>query len=235
MTARWFTDPAANGPSAIKPKFTDFELGVFVEILEFARDPANVNMELLQCLDAAGICKHGRSTGWKAAPFTPEMNEAIAAGCGVRQWHNHPSQDSLSHQDWLAAGISETVEVLALNSNGSIFVGRIVDWDDRLKGLLPELPRFSGLLELHVDDLAKKQGLLAEHQIGLSSLTGHMLNTALANKMPVRYAFNLLNGDLATVAAADELSLVTDGIAFAEQLIQDWLNEQSPTADAEAH
>jgi hypothetical protein len=114
MITRWLTDPAANGPSAIRPDFTDVERRAFCEILEFARDRANVDMELLQCLDAAGTCEHGRSTGRKAAPFTPEMEAAIAAKGGVRQWHNHPSQDSLSHQDWLSAGLSETVEVLAL-------------------------------------------------------------------------------------------------------------------------
>ena len=234
MTAHWFTDPAANGPSAIRPCFTDVERRAFAEILAFAKDPANVDMELLQCLDAAGTSEHGRSIGRKAAPFTPEMDAAIAAEGGVRQWHNHPSQDSLSHQDWLCAGLSETVEVLALNANGSIFVGRIVEWDDRLHDLLPWLPTLSSDLEMHVDYLAKKRGLAVGHLVGLSSLTGHILNAALANKMPVRYAFALFNGDQVTVAAADALSLVAHGIGFAEHAIQDWLDEQSPAADAGA-
>lgn len=234
MTAHWFTDPAANRPSAIRPDFTDTERRAFAEILAFAKDPANVDMELLLCLNAAGTCEHGRSTGRKAAPFTPEIDVAIAAEAGVRQWHNHPSQDSLSHQDWLCAGLSETVEVLALNANGSIFVGRIVEWDDRLHDLLPWLPTLSSDLEMHVDDLAKKRGLAVGALVGLSSLTGHILNVALANKMPVRYGFALLNRDQVTVAAADALSLVADGIAFAERAIQDWLDEQSPAADVGA-
>ena len=227
MDARWFTDPAANGPTAIKPNFTDLELQAFTEILAFAQDSANAEMELLQCLDAAGTCEHGRSIGRKVAPFTPEMDAAIDAGGGVRQWHNHPSQDSLSHQDWLCAGLSERVEVLALNANGSIFVGRITSWDDRLHELLPWLPQLAADLEFHIDAKAKQRGLSIEHLVGLASLNGHILNTALANKMPVRYAFRLLGRDRATFLAVDALAVVADGIAFSEQAIQDWLDAQA--------
>ena len=228
MDERWFTDPAANGPTAVEPKFTKGELQAFGEILAFAQDSANAEMELLQCLDAAGTCVHGRSIGRKAAPFTPEIDAAIAAGGGVRQWHNHPSQDSLSHQDWLCAGVSERVEVLALNANASIFVGRITTWDERLHELLPCLPRLAADLEFHIDAQAKQQGLSIEHLVGLASLTGHILNIALANKMPVRYAFCLVGKDQATVLAAEAFALVTDGVAFSEQAIQDWLDAKAP-------
>lgn len=233
MTAHWFTDPAANGPSAITPTFTPAERQAFEEILTFALDPANAEMELLLCMDAAGTWEHGRSTGRKAAPSTPEIDAAIAAGCGVRQWHNHPSQDSLSHHDWLCAGLSDMVEVLALNAQGSIFVGRIVKWDDRLHGLLEWLPRLAADLEMHVDGLAKDRGLAAVHLVAMASLTGHMLNTALANTMPVRYAYALQNADQRTIAAADALSLIADGIAFAEQAIQEWLDKHAPASAAE--
>ncbi|ARU18319.1 hypothetical protein A9D14_18370 (plasmid) [Croceicoccus marinus] len=233
MTARWFTDPAAKGPSAITPTFTPAELQAFEEILTFARDPANAEMELLLCVDAAGTCEYGRSTGRKGAPFTPEIDAAIAASCGVRQWHNHPSQDSLSHHDWLCAGLSDMVEVLALNDQGSIFVGRIVKWDDRLHGLLESLPRLAADLEMHVDGLAKDRGFAAIHLVAMASLTGHMLNTALANTMPVRYAYALQNADQRTIVAADALSIIADGIAFAEQAIQEWLDKHAPASDAE--
>lgn len=232
MTAHWFTNPAANGPSAITPTFTPAELRAFEEILTFALDPANAEMELLVCMDAAGTWEHGRSTGRRAAPFTPEIDAAIAAGCGVRQWHNHPSQDSLSHHDWLCAGLSDMVEVLALNSHGSIFVGRIVKWDDRLRGLLEWLPKLAADLEMHVDRLAKVRGLAAINLVGMASLTGHMLNTALAKTAPVRYAYALKGADQTTIAAADALSLVADGIAFAEQAIQEWLDKHAPASDA---
>ena len=233
MNAHWFTDPAANGPTAITPKFTEVELQALGEILPFARDSANAEMELLQCLDAAGTCEHGRSIGRKAAPFTPEMDAAIAAGVGLRFWHNHPSQDSLSHQDWFCAGLSERVEVLALNANGSIFVGRIASWDDRLHELLPWLPRLAADLEFHIENLAKQRGLSIEYVVGLASLTGHILNIALANKMPVRYAFCLLAKDQATVLAADAMAIVADGVAFSEQAIQVWLDAQASVIEAE--
>lgn len=233
MTAHWFTDPAVNGPSAITPTFTPAERQAFAEILTFARDPANTQMELLLCMNAVGTCEHGRSTGRKAAPFTPAIEAAIAAGGGVRQWHNHPSQDSLSHHDWFCAGLSDMVEVLALNAQGSIFVGRIVEWDDRLHALLEWLPSLAAYLEMHIDGLVKKRGLDAVHLVAMASLTGHMLNTALANTMPVRYAYTLQNADAMTIAAADALSLIADGIAFAEQAIQEWLDNNKPASDAE--
>ncbi|MDF8335768.1 hypothetical protein [Novosphingobium cyanobacteriorum] len=233
MTVHWFTDPAANGPSVITPTFTEVELQALVEILKFAHDPANAEMELLLCMDAAGTCEHGRSTGRKAAPFTPEIESAIAAGGGVRLWHNHPSQDSLSHHDWLCAGMSDMVEVLALNAKGSIFVGRIVKWDDRLHGLCEWLPRLAADLEMHVDGLAKKRRLDAIHLVAMANLTMHMLNTALAKTTPVRYAYALKNADQMTIAAAGALSLIADGIAFAEQAIQEWLDKHAPASDAE--
>ena len=232
MTAHWFTDPAANGPAAITPTFTPAEQQAFAEILRFARDPTNTEMELLLCMDAAGTCEHGRSTGRKAAPITPEIESAITAGGGVRQWHNHPSQDSLSHHDWLCAGVSDKVEVLALNVRGSIFVGRIVTWDDRLHRLLEWLPRLAADLEMHVDGLAKKRGLDAVILVAMASLTGHILNTALANTMPVRYAYALKNADQMTLAAADALSLIADAIAFAEKAIHKWLAKHEPASDA---
>jgi hypothetical protein len=225
MPARWFTDPAADAPAAIRPTFTQEEGRALVEILDFARDPANAEMELLQCLDAAGTCEHGRSTGRNAANFTPEMDAALVAGGGVRYWHNHPSRQSLSHFDWLHAGKCETVEVLALNVHGSIYVGRIVEWDDRLHELLPSFPELSGYLEIHLDGLAKTRGLSDLLWPALSYLTGHILNTALAKTMPVRYAFCLMNGDASTEQAANALEIIKDGIDFAESAIQDCLTK----------
>jgi hypothetical protein len=227
VNAHWYTDPAADGPTAIKPKFTAFELKAYFEILAFAQDPANDGMELLQCLDAAGTCEHGRSSGRKSAPLTPAMDAAIEAGRGVRHWHNHPSQDSLSHQDWLCAGLSETVEVLALNAAGSVFVGRIVAWDDRLHELLPWLPQLASDLEWHIDTLAKERELAVEHQVGLTNLTGHILNMALANEVSVRYAFCLMGRNLVTSLAAEAFAIVADGVAFAEQAIQGRLDERA--------
>ena len=231
MAAHWFTDLAAKSPSATTPRFTQVETQALTEILTFAQDPSNLGMELLICLDAAGTLEHGRSTGSGAAPFTEEMEAAITAANGVRLWHNHPSQQSLSQQDWLCAESSAAVEVLAVNVNGSIFVGRIVKRDARLCDLLQWLRKLSPDLEMHVDKLAKKRNFNTEYLVGLSSLTGHMLNIAFAKKMSVRYAFRLLGTDLLTITKADALSLTEDGIIFAEEAIQEWLDEQSTTAD----
>lgn len=226
MNAHWFTDAAHTGAASIKPTFTVQELKAFEEILAFAINPANADMELLLCLDAAGTQEHDRSTGRKAAPLTDAMRAAMDAGLGVRQWHNHPSQDSLSHHDWLCAGVSEKVEVLALNHRGSIFVGRITDWDDRLEPLLAWLPRLGADLELHMADLARKNGLGIDLQVRLANFTGHVLNVALAAKMPVRYAYCLVGDDSEVFAACENLAICSEGVAFAEQAIQEWLDIQ---------
>ncbi|MGI4794762.1 MAG: hypothetical protein ACRYG8_11910 [Janthinobacterium lividum] len=70
---------------------------------------------------------HTMSVGLRGAPITDGMIDAIKAETGVRIWHNHPSQDPLSHHDWECAATAAELEVLALNEHGSIFVGRMVD------------------------------------------------------------------------------------------------------------
>jgi hypothetical protein len=224
MDARWFTDAAHAGATSTRPTFTALERKAFEEILRFATDPANAEMELLLCLDAAGKQEHDRSSGRKAAPVTDTMYAKMEAGAGVRQWHNHPSQDSLSNQDWLCAGAFDTVEVLALNQRGSFFVGRIAEWDDRLKPLLAWLPRLGGDLELHMSDLARKKGLAVDLQVRLAKFTGHVLNIALANRMPVRYAHCLVCEDSDVLAACEKLAICSEGVAFSERAIQEWLD-----------
>lgn len=224
MTKRWLTDPAASGPTEIRPVWTPVENDTFVKILAFAGDPANQFVELMHCLNAAGVQVHDTSTGCKGAPRTPAMDAAIVAGGGVRLWHNHPSQDSLSHTDWLSAGISDDIEILALNERGSIFVGRIVDWEDRLRGLLEWLPRLGGDLEFHMDSLARTREVDPDLRVALGSLTGHVLNRALASRMLVRYGYRFINGDDAAVARLEEHGILSDGEAYAANGIDEYLD-----------
>lgn len=202
MTKRWFTDPAAHGPTQIRPDFTEIETATFVDILTFAKGSGLHRRELMHCVDAAGTIVHDTSTGHQRADHTPAMQIAMESRTGIRFWHNHPSQDSLSHSDWLCAGLNDDIEVLALNEQGSIFVGRIVDWDDRLTKLFEWLPRLAADLELHMDGLAHKLSLPANLKVELSHLTGHVLNRALATRMPIRYAYCFLGSDVAAIKRA---------------------------------
>lgn len=160
------------------------------------------------------------------------MRAAIASRTGVRLWHNHPSQDSLSHSDWLCAGVNDDIEVLALNERGSIFVGRIVDWDGRLTALLERLPRLAGDLELRMDSLADELGLAADLRVELAHLIGHVLNRALATCMPVRYAYCLLGRDLAAVAAIEALGILSSGEALAVHAIQRHADDLAAAGEA---
>lgn len=225
MSARWFTDPAAAGPASIRPSFTEYEKIHFAAIIEFACNPANHNWENLRCLDAAGTRMHDMSIGVKGAPVTDVMNTAIERGRGVRQWHNHPSQDSLSHYDWNCAGCSPHLEILALNKRGSIFVGRIADWDDRLHHVLSWLPRLFEDLERHMNQRAKQGGLDVSLLCALSEFTGHVLNSALAACSPVRYAYYLMPDDQGVIDACSQLRIVEDGRNYALAAIKQKLAE----------
>lgn len=223
MTTRWLTNSAIGGAAEIDTVLTGVESSSLLAILSFAADDANAFHELMHCIDAAGSVVIDTSTGYKQAPRTKAMDDAIRANGGVRLWHNHPSRDSLSHSDWFCAGIDSSIEVVALNDLGSMFAGRIVDWDDRLHELLPWLPRLAGDLELHMQHVPNARKLDPDQMVALGRLTGHMLNRALADRMPVRYAYNFMGPEAAMVASIGATGILTDGEAYASQAIDDFL------------
>lgn len=220
MSPRWFTDAAASGPAAIPPAFTDFEQLHFEAIREFACNDANVDWENLRCLDAAGTVIHDMSNGLKSAPSTDKMEAAIASRTGVRQWHNHPSEDSLSHHDWQFVGRSPNIEILALNKRASFFVGRIPRWDDRFHHIFPWLPSLSGDLFFKMDRLAKDRQLDFSLWDPLGKLTGHVLNTALATCSSVRYAYHLSAYDQEVFDSCSKLQIMQDGLEYARLAIE---------------
>lgn len=231
MTARWFTDDAKDAPAAIRPVFTGLETTSFNDILAFAQGSTVHRNELMRCLDAAGTLLHAESTGHCEAPLTDEMKDAIVAGGGVRLWHNHPTQDSLSHHDWFSAGASPDVEILALNERGSIFVGRIVDWDDRLHSVFPKLPPLAGHLDLHMDHRAAIAGVDPSLRAELRKFTGHILNCALADCATVRYAYCLTPLDDAVMRAGALQEFIDDGRDFAAREIDKLLASAPPPDD----
>lgn len=222
MTARWFTDCAANGPAPIDPELTDAERASFGDILAFARDPSNraQELELMHCLDLAGTEVLAVSSGTSGAPVdTPEMMAGLASNGRARLWHNHPSQDSLSHKDWKCAGFEEGPEVLALNVRESFFVGRIAEWKDGFEYLLDWLPRLGCALAVHLQALANTRGLDRAARIELKNFTGHVLNLALADRTNVRYAYRLAPADQAAIDRCSSLDIIQDGRTFAASAI----------------
>ena len=187
------------------------------DILKFAHDPANKDWELMHCVSADGQLLHATSKGHKAAPVTDSMKAAIGSGSGVRLWHNHPSQDSLSHHDWTCAATCPSVEIVALNETGSLFVGRVPCWDDDYETVFAALPGLAGDLEFKMGDKAKAAGLDIHVQIALSALTGHVLNSGLADSGATAYAHDLSDADRATVLAASDV--ITFGRDYASAAI----------------
>lgn len=228
MTARWFTDCAANCPAPIDPEFTDTERASFQEILAFARIPQNRahDLELMHCLDTAGSSVLARSSGTRESPVdTPEMRNALATSGGVRLWHNHPSQDSLSSKDWLCAGFEEGPEVLALNLRESFFVGRIAEWEEGLEYLLAWLHDFGPVLAAHLQTLANSREVDRATRIELKGFTGHVLNLALADRTNVRYAYHLAPADKDVIERCSSFGLIQDGRTFAASSIDQKLAE----------
>jgi hypothetical protein len=169
----------------------------------------------MHCLYDAGTLIHDSSTGFAAAPLTLKMKAAMAGGKSLRLWHNRPSHDSLSHKDWHTAGYSDNLEVLALTSHGSIFVGRITSWRDEMYHILPRLPDFSYTLELSMCGHAQRCGLSASTCYDLSCFTGHVLNTALAACGLVRCGYCLMPVDQAVIDLSSSHGVIQAGIAFA--------------------
>ena len=222
MTARWFTDCAANGPAPINPDFTDTEQASFQAILAFARFPEyrTHDLELMHCLNTAGTKVLAKSSGISEAPIdTREMRLALATEGGARLWHNHPSQDSLSYKDWQCAGLEEGPEVLALNLRESFFVGRIAEWEDGLEYLLEWLHDFGRILAAHLQTLANSRDVDRATRIELRSFTGHVLNLALADRTNVRYAYRFTPADQAVIDRCSSFEIIGDGRTFAAAAI----------------
>jgi hypothetical protein len=235
MSARWFTDNAAAGPAEIRPVLTPFEEMHFAAILEFAHNKANHDWENLRCIDADGRRLYDMSVGYKCGPLTDKMKRAIAAKRGVRQWHNHPSQDSLSDSDWICAASQTELEILALNERGSIYVGRLIGWDERLNHVFKGFWTLGGNLESHMGSLAVQRSLDIDLQVALSRFTAHVLNLALATCCPeVRYAYAHLPAEREVLDACSALGIVEDGCVYAKAAIQKMLDEApaDPADDA---
>ena len=203
---------APNGHIAVD--FTTIEDTTFAVILAFARDPANRDHELMHCIDGDGSRVIDTFTGRKAAALTARM-KLIAEEQSVRFWHNHPSQDSLSHHAWRLAATTNLIEVLALNESGSIFVGRMLEWHDRFDELLHQFSAIAADLEVKMSNSAKAAGMPIDDQIAFSQRTGHVLNLAISRCRVVEYAYRLSAPDTANMQLAEKLGVVTAGLDFA--------------------
>jgi len=209
--SRWFTG-ATHGDISVD--FTALEEATLASILAYARDPVNQDNELMHCVDSAGTRVIDTSTGQRQAVLTDTMRSAAKTE-PVRFWHNHPSQDSLSHLDWTMAATSDLVEVLALNESASIFVGRMLQWRDEFALLLRQFPMIAGHLHFQMSSFAKAAGMDLANEIAFSRRTGHVLNLAMSHCNVVHYAYRLSKADATIMQVAEKLGVVARGLNFA--------------------
>lgn len=219
MDGRWFTGSA---DGLIPIILTDLEVRSLGEIIAFARDPENRarEREMLICIDGEGTTVIDTSIGdHKAAPVTDAMKDAAEKG-PVRFWHNHPSRDSISHSDWNLAGTIPTIEILAANEGGSLFVGRMLDWADGMDRVIAQFVTISGVVEQRMSDALKTAGVDIDDVVAFSHRTGHVMNLAMARCGLVEYAHRFVDADAANWAVAESNGVVAMGIALATAQIQ---------------
>jgi len=223
---RWFTPEQGTDLVISSEEFTDVEKASLAAILAYARDPSNVDMELMHCLDTAGTNLIDTSVGYKSAEVTDKMRNAIEAGC-ARMWHNHPSRGSISDSDWMLAGCTERTEILAVTVSETIYVGRMMEWPDSFDAVMGEnFRRIAGDL----DNVLQQHTLANEtfnERLDSAHLDGHLLNLSLAYCGVVRYAALLSSEDAKAMADADRVGLVAEGRRWANQQIRDALARHS--------
>lgn len=215
-TDRWLT---GSKDGSILAALTPTEATTLDAILNFARSPANRDIELLHCLDGAGDRVIDTTKGNKEGSLSEKMKSAAKAG-PVRLWHNHPTQDSLSDKDWSAASASAAIEVVAINISGSLFVGRMQKWRDKYRALFEEHFVFiAGHVKFAIQNSAKKTGMASNELTVFERRVGHVLNLALFQLGVVQYAYCLSTDDLENFQIADDLGVVAAGIECAKREI----------------
>jgi hypothetical protein len=206
--------------SASELNYTNLEQEVIAAIKAFEVERCS-SAELMYCLDASGSRTIDISTGAREAPFSPRMKAEMAAGAELRFWHNHPSNDSLSADDWRAASVSANIEVVALTSKGSMFVGRVPDWDDQLEIVFKNIPQIAGFAQIELMKLEKSDP--SRNASAIEHLVGHLINVELATRKLLSYAFDLSEVDrtaLQDASAKADLAAVEHEIhsAFDQRL-----------------
>jgi hypothetical protein len=225
LTNRWFTHSQPDALAVAPTAFTELEQATIDQIRAFARKPENKTWELMHCLDAGGFAFHDKSSGLKQAEITEKMKDAMRAGEGVRLWHNHPSGQSLSHHDWNVAACCPTVEVLAVSEHGSIFVGRIPEWDDAFQAVIEKLSRIGADLEFRVSRICREEEVRFELTNALSTLTGHFSNLAVGMSSVGNYAFSLADRDQQIFDEAASLDIVRRAVRYGVNEIQSVISE----------
>lgn len=171
-------------------------------------------MELLHCINNAGTRTIVREIGYKRVKLPQVALDAIETSL-VRIWHNHPSQGSISDADWMAAGVNNRTEILAVNESGTIYVGRILNWPDKFDAVMNQnLKRLAGLLD-HVMQRHTTSHKVFDERLASCHLDGHLLNLCLAECGVVRYAAQLSDVDAEALVKADRVGLVEVGRSWA--------------------
>lgn len=158
---------------------------------------------MLICLDAGGQFVIDVSVGGTAAaPLTAAMLAACGKGGACRLVHNHPSEASLSEQDWrLLHGQPGRIEISAVNSNGSVFRGAVLNRAG-LAALLGQLDEISGHVETATSPKNGVYGPLMKSWLALPWLWNDAVNERLEATGLVDYERCLAPPDATEIASS---------------------------------
>lgn len=215
MPGRWFSHLSSRDLDVSEADYTLLEVHTVSAISNFMIQRQGSRDELMHCLQADGKHLVDTSSGPGEAPLTDTMREALGAEREIRFWHNHPSCDSLSNEDWRVAGCNENVEVVALTARGSIYAGRIPKWDECLTDLLKQVPFIAGYINIRLlTGAGLSDGVLRGE---FSTLAGHVINCELGRRELVSYGFHLSAFDtriLEEARSAGHLKTAEDTVAL---------------------
>ncbi|MGW9822296.1 hypothetical protein ACUXK4_004891 [Methylorubrum extorquens] len=175
---------------------TDFENEIVDEIVLFDAQNSSAR-EILCCLTPDGASEIARAVGSINRVELPlSLEDVLSAGEGVRLFHNHPSQGSLSATDWWQSiRWQGKADLIAINSKRTIF-----------SGAARNLTALTYLLERIDLDTIRDDGEYAlyaapcppnAHSIKpiARHLISHLLNIQLLDKGLVHYDFQLSEED----------------------------------------
>lgn len=180
--------------------------------------------ELLVCMARNGVTVVGQSIGSNAqAGLSDPMLQEIRANGGCMLIHNHPSEGSLSYDDWnLVAGNPGIDEIVAINSSGSIFRGRaLANARTSLKAKVKTGDVAPDVGQAALEPLWKAFNVALQEQTEMTDPTGlekllswvwsHLVNEQLKALGLVEYEATLSETDGATLSHSSYAPIIAAG------------------------
>jgi hypothetical protein len=201
------------------PSFTGFER-LLLNVAKDHQIGSNSNAtEVLFCVDEGGTYLIDCTVGEKThTEITEKMKVALSANTQCKLIHNHPKQGSISKYDWnICLQNKSIVEIVAINTNGSIFRGSINNYD-RLDEIINNLDCIRDDVELAV--CTNNYNLPSALPSALTWTAGDIVNSRLLELGIIKYEVEYGQSDLALISDDVASIMIHEGKKTAASLIK---------------